>query len=168
MLLVVAVILVRVAVFKTAWLQTAMVFGHAASYLKLDTKIQYVVRGTRVSHGDSDGVRDIKRHATHQISSHEWPPDRRIQVHMILRTTTLVNGINSRRQRTLTLRSLPQPKVNRCYQREHAHVVAARMPEKVNIAKGQVLLIPDRISKTRNGYPKTRNGYLKAENGYLK
>ena len=39
---------------------------------------------------------------------------------------------------------------------------------KVNIAKGQVLLIPDRIYKTINGYPKARNGYLKAENGYLK
>ena len=38
----------------------------------------------------------------------------------------------------------------------------------VNIAKGQVLLIPDRISKARNGYPKARNGYPKAENGYLK
>jgi len=46
---------------------------------------------------------------------------------MILRTTALVNGINSRRQPTL--RSLPKPKVKRCYQREHAHVVAARMPE---------------------------------------
>jgi hypothetical protein len=38
----------------------------------------------------------------------------------------------------------------------------------VNIAKGQVLLIPDRISKTINGYPKARNGYPKAENGYPK
>ena len=71
--LVVAVILVLVAVFKTACLQTAMIIGHEARYLKLDTKIQYVVSGTRGSHGDVDGVRDIKRHATHQISSHVSP-----------------------------------------------------------------------------------------------
>jgi hypothetical protein len=40
--------------------------------------------------------------------------------------------------------------------------------EEVNIAKGRLLLITDRISKTRNGYPKARNGYPKAENGYPK
>ena len=37
--------------------------------LKFDTRIQYVVRRKRGSHGDIDGVRDIKRHATHQIST---------------------------------------------------------------------------------------------------
>ena len=37
--------------------------------LKLDTRIQYVARGKRGSHGDIGSVKDITRHTTHQIST---------------------------------------------------------------------------------------------------